>query len=383
VNVVREDPVRKGLLYAGTELGIYVSFDDGDHWQPLQLNLPTASVRDIDVHGDDLVVATHGRSFWILDDVTALRELQPQVAQESAHLFKPQVALRVRAANDEGTPQPPETPKGDNPPQGAIIDYYVGNGASGPLTLEVVDARNSVVRHWSSEDHPQQIDPKTLDIPMYWVKPVEPISAKAGMHRWVWDMHYAAPEGVRARRRRGAEVGAWAPPGQYRVRLTSAGKSYEQTLTLKPDPRVNIPANVYTQMFDTAERALHAAAQIAPAMKQASEYRKQMDAGRKQGSADTAALDALSKRMDEVVGQAESQQPGAEPPAPTTLTWISNTLTTVAAAVDSADAPPTQEALRALDAAEKAVPAALQRWNALQPELAQRFPGATAPAPQQ
>ena len=209
VNVVREDTVRAGLLYAGTELGVYVSFDDGAHWEPLQLNLPTASVRDIVVKGDDLVVATHGRAFWILDDIAALRDrnfdarMLSRSADSTTALFVPQAALRVRPPNDQGTPQPPEIAKGDNPPSGAILDYYIANNSKGEVTLDIHDVRGNLVRHWSSEDKPVTVDAKAVDIPMYWFPPQPPLSAAPGLHRWLWDMHYAAPEGASARRRRG------------------------------------------------------------------------------------------------------------------------------------------------------------------------------------
>src|SRR5262249_55814587 len=137
VNSVREDPVRKGLLFAGTERGVYVSFDDGDHWQSLRLNLPASSVRDLAVHGDDLVAGTHGRSFWILDDIPPLRQISTGVAASSAHLFRPQQAIRFRHTTGTDTPLPPEVPAGQNPPDGAIMNYYLQSAASGPVTLEV------------------------------------------------------------------------------------------------------------------------------------------------------------------------------------------------------------------------------------------------------
>src|SRR5579864_1004190 len=152
LNAVREDPVRKGLLYACTETGVFVSFDDGDHWQSLQLNLPTVSVRDLVIHGDDLVIATHGRSFWILDDMAPLRVVDSKVAASHAYLYQPATAIRLNPEAFQGTPLPPEIPKAQNPPDGAIIDYYLKSAAAGEITLEILDAKNQLVSRYSSSD---------------------------------------------------------------------------------------------------------------------------------------------------------------------------------------------------------------------------------------
>src|SRR2546426_1690999 len=224
LNCIREDPVRKGLLYACTELGVYVSFNEGDDWQPLQLNLPVVSVRDLVVHGDDLVIATHGRSLWILDDVTPLRQYSAEVSAADAWLFRPQTAYRVPPGSDQGTPFPPEEPQAENPPNGAIVDYFLKAGAAGPVTLEILDGDGKLVRRYSSEDAPAKVDPNSLDIPMYWIHPAEPLSAKAGMHRFVWDLRYSAPPGMRGRR--GSSAGALTLPGAYTVKLTVAGHSF-------------------------------------------------------------------------------------------------------------------------------------------------------------
>src|SRR5713101_3558740 len=180
VNAVREDPLRKGLLFAGTETTVYVSFDDGDHWQPLQLNLPHTSMRDLAIHGDDLVVATHGRSFWILDDIAPLRQVSSEVAKAQVHFYQPQLAYRVRWNRNTDTPLPPEVPSGKNPPDGALVDYYLRSDAAAPVMLEVFDARGKLVRRFSSTDQPEPIDPE-LAVPTYWVRPTAILSAKTGM----------------------------------------------------------------------------------------------------------------------------------------------------------------------------------------------------------
>ena len=233
VNVVREDPRRRGLLYAGGERHVYVSFNDGAGWQPLQLNLPPASMRDIVFHGDDVILATHGRGIWILDNASPLRQTTPAVSASSAHLFAPAVAFRTRAGNDQGTPLPPEEAAMDNPYTGAAIDYFIGS-ASGPLHLSILDASGRVVRQWASTDAPVTTNPKLVDIPAYWLSPVLPPPAAPGAHRFVWDLHYASASGSRRSRRGGG--GPIAPPGRYTVRMTIGGKTYSQPLTVRRDP---------------------------------------------------------------------------------------------------------------------------------------------------
>src|SRR5579884_1038601 len=229
VNAVREDPVRKGLLYAATEMGVYVSFDDGEHWQSMQLNLPVTSVRDLVVHGSDLVIATHGRGFWILDDVEPLRE---NPSQDQFHLYKPAPAVRISSDGFLGTPFPPEEPHGKNPPGGAVIDYYLPTATDQEVTLEILDGKNQVVRRYSTKDQvrPQRAGLAIADI---WITPPPHLTARAGMNRFVWDLRYAPPESVGGRRGGGGEGGGAAAgpfvlPGAYLVRVTAAGHSLTQ-----------------------------------------------------------------------------------------------------------------------------------------------------------
>ena len=245
-NVVREDPERKGLLFAGTERAVYVSFDDGDHWQSLRLNMGASSVRDLIIKGDDLCVATHGRGFWILDNITPLRQLQASLTKAPAVLFRPQVALRVRWNMNTDTPLPPDVPAGENPPDGAMIDYYIGAGTSGPATLEIKYETGQIVRRYSSTD-PLLAPNPSLSIPPYWLRPAQKLAADPGMHRFLWDLHYAPVPGeppqypIAAVYRNTAPVATspWAMPGKYIVVLTVGGKSYEQPLTVVMDPRVS------------------------------------------------------------------------------------------------------------------------------------------------
>ncbi len=248
VDTVREDTVRKGLLFAGTETGVWFSLDDGDHWQSLQYNLPHTSMRDLMVDGNDLIVATHGRSFWILDDITPMRQLDVSGAQAGPFLFKPGEAYRVRRSTYTDTPLPPDEPAGENPPDGAAIDYSLPAVAQGPVTLEIVDAQNKVVRRYASDDAPertQQELEKQL-IPLYWLRMPATLPATEGMHRWVWDLHEAAPTATHYEYPISAvpndtprtPQGALALPGEYTVRLTANGRAMTAPLTVKMDPRV-------------------------------------------------------------------------------------------------------------------------------------------------
>ena len=187
-NVVRQDPERAGLLFAGTETQVWVSFDNGDHWQSLRLNMPAVSVRDLKVHGDDLIAATHGRGFMVLDDITPLRQIDAEVAQASVTLYKPETAVRVHW--DTNPPTPWRMPSQPNPPPGAIIDYYLPGNVGGPVTLDIIDSSGKPVRHFSSADPEKALDPVKLDVPDSWPRPPMNLSTAAGMHRFVWDMHY-------------------------------------------------------------------------------------------------------------------------------------------------------------------------------------------------
>jgi hypothetical protein len=221
---------------------VFVSFNDGDTWQSLQLNLPPSSMRDFAFKDDDLIVATHGRGFWVLDDISALRQLTPDVASAAAHLFKPADAILLPPNTDDGTPTQKDEPEAENPPNGAIIDYHVGAATSGPVTIEIVNGAGATVRHFSSADPVVPIDPSTLAVNAVWQRPQEPPAATAGMHRFVWDLRPEPPAGRgRGGRGGGGGGGRGGPPpvpaGSYSVKLTAGGQSYTQPLTVKADPR--------------------------------------------------------------------------------------------------------------------------------------------------
>ncbi|HEX5474173.1 MAG TPA: hypothetical protein VFX12_05870 [Vicinamibacterales bacterium] len=260
--VVREDPERASLLYAGTQAGMYVSFDGGDRWQSLQLNLPTAAVNDITIHENDLVVATYGRALWVLDDVTPLRQLEAvRAGTGTAFLFQPETAMRVRWDNNKDTPLPPEVPSGENPPDGAIIDYYLRSDVTGPATLSILDRSGHDVREYTNTAPPP--DETMPNVPMYWFKGPDVLPTTAGMHRFVWDLRYPTPPplnygsdgnpatsvsygiiapAIEGQSPRQQPIGPLALPGTYHVRLTVGGRAYTRDLVVENDPRVRVTA---------------------------------------------------------------------------------------------------------------------------------------------
>lgn len=297
VNAVREDPVRKGLLYAGTEQAVYVSFDDGEHWQSLRLNMPATSIRDLVVKGDDLVVGTHGRSFWILDDVTPLRQIDARLAETPFHLFQPQTAYRFRRSVNTDTPIPPEEPMGENPPDGAIINYWLKSAAPS-VTLEIVDREGSVIRRFSNLDPPEEIDPNSLPYPSYWFRPPRRLSAAAGMQRFVWDLRYPAPEGVPQtypisaiyRNTPPQPEGPLVHPGDYTVRLTVGGRTETRQLTVKMDPRVTTPPAALLEQFTLSRQTYQAMSMAHAALQQVRQKRAGIKPGAQANETDQELL---------------------------------------------------------------------------------------------
>ncbi|HEY3934580.1 MAG TPA: glycosyl hydrolase [Gemmatimonadales bacterium] len=256
VNVVREDPERRGLLFAGTERTVYMSLDDGEHWESLRLNLPVTSIRDLIIKDNDLAIGTHGRGFWILDDITPLRQWSGSTLRVNAVLFKPEAAWRLRWDLNTDTPLPPDDPAGENPPEGAIIDYWLGSSATGPVTLDVFDSAGRVVRHYASTDRPAPIG-DIGEIPGYWMRPTLTLATTPGFHRFLWDMHYAPVAGSGENYPMSATpfntaaepTGPWVNPGRFTVKLTIGGNSYTQPMTVRFDPNIKTPALALQQQF--------------------------------------------------------------------------------------------------------------------------------------
>ena len=359
VDAVREDPKAKGLLFAGTEHQVYVSFDDGDHWQSLRLNMPASSVRDLIIKDDDLVAATHGRGFWILDDITPLRQLTPAVAESVAFLFRPQTAVRVRWNTNTDTPLPPDEPAGQNPPDGAVIDYYLGSEASGPVTLEILDTAGALVRRHSSQDQAQRIDTQALVVPAYWVRPPLVLSTSTGMHRFLWDMHYSPIPDLRPnlpiqaifRNTVPAPSSPWVMPGNYTVKLTVNGKTYTQPLTVKMDPRVKTPPADLSRQFTLSKQLYEDVLAATKTLDQVRALRQQ--AGKVRDRAQGAAGDAITV-FDKKTATIEENAGG-----------VSGELRTLMRLVQNADVAPTAQATAAAADRRAALAKLMQSWTAL------------------
>jgi len=362
---VREDPVRKGLLFAGSETSVWVSFDDGGHWQSLQLNLPHTSMRDLWIHGSDLIVATHGRSFWILDDITPLRQIDEKAIGAAAYLCRPAPAWRVRRSTNSDTPIPPDEPLAENPPDGAVIDYYLAQQASGPVTLEIADAAGKLVRRYSSADAPDitEADLKTLAIPQLWLRMPRALQTGAGLHRWVWDLHGAPPESLRHEYPISAvphdtprlPQGATALPGAYTVKLTVDGHSYTAPLTVKLDPRVKTPPASLQQQYEGEKELVRLMTRSTEAIREARSAQEQIDKLAHDATGPLAEhLAALGKKIKAALG---AGGPG--------LISMNSESTFLYGAIDSADAGPTAAQSAAIAKLGRDYPAALDRWNKL------------------
>jgi photosystem II stability/assembly factor-like uncharacterized protein len=388
-NVVREDPARKGLLFAGTEGAVYVSFNDGDDWQPLQLNLPHTSMRDLAIHGDDLIVATHGRSFWILDDITALRQLNAEVTKESVHLFAPQMAIRFRWNRNPDTPLPPEFPAGKNPPDGAIVDYVLASSAKDAVTLEILDEQGHMVRRYSSSDklEPMEKIANKHPIPMYWVRPAQILSAETGMHRFVWDMHYAPPESLEHEFPISAiyrdtvmyPLGAWAFPGNYTVKLTVNGKSYTQPLAVRMDPRITTSLGDLRKQFEMESGSVEGMNQSYETLMQVRSVRAQLkERSLKAGKSHLAdSIAGLDKQCAEMEGATQSSFYGLPPgrKQPENLSTLQQHFSGILGVADSADAAPTTQAAALYKELKESLETLLSQWKKIRE---QDIPGLNA-----
>jgi len=377
---VREDPVRKGLLYAGTETGVFVSFDNGDHWQSLQLNLPTCSVRDLVVHGDDLAIATYGRSLWILDDVTPLRQAGAEAANTGVYFYKPQTTVRVRWNNDWETPLPPEVPTGENPPDGAFLDYFLKSAPQGDISMTISDARGNIVREYTSNPKPEKYDPAA--VPDYWFAPQVALPKHEGMNRFVWDLRYPNPpalnygifpaglqkyvqfygteDAIPGVTPRMQPLGPQVVPGDYQVALTVNGQTYKQTLHVEMDPRVR------ASQYDLADqlhmllrmsngmRASNAAfMSLAPLSDALAERQKSLKANAQAKDAAKAA-DDFEKKFDAIV-DGNFRAPG--------FGEINSELTQAVYAADSGDGRPADSVHQAVDEMCQALSKDFDDWN--------------------
>lgn len=385
VNVVRADPVRKGLLYAGTERGMFVSFDDGTRWQSLQQNLPMTSVRDIDVHGDDLVIATHGRGFWIMDNVSPLRQMDMARAavagSRQVYLFKPAEAVRLRPSGFTGTPLPKDEPMAANPPDGAAIDYVLPGTTKGPVTLTLLDARNRKIRSFASGEKTSAPDVSKLEFAPEWLPPHAILSSAPGMHRFVWDLHYPGPADPEDPFTPG---GAWAPPGLYFVELSADGQRLRQPLTVRPDPRVKIPLAALQREFELASKVQEASIRAAAALKAADSLLKALATRAPHETRLRAQFAHLMAAVSELSGlplpsDKRASRPGAPPP-PGSLKAIAAALDNLKRAVDGADADPSADSRGAYAKLTEMLTGRLQLWQRLKQKELQSLAGALVAA---
>ncbi|MEO6778223.1 MAG: glycoside hydrolase, partial [Gemmatimonadaceae bacterium] len=396
-NSIREDPRKPGLLYASTDTQVWVSFDDGDHWQSLKLDMPAVSVRDLELKDDstcmcsDLIAATHGRGYYILDNVTPLRQAADARSAKDAYLYRPATAVRVRFATNDPTPWPPEVPAGENPPAGGVIDYYLAANVAGPVTLDILDSSGKIVRSYASTDpvaNPSPaLDPiaynrvckenptaPDCDLPLYWPAPPMVISTAAGMHRVSWDLHYDPVSNAAG----GGEGGGgavphrtypgvnapWAPPGQYTVRLTAGGRSYTQPLTLRLDPRVTTPPAALAQLATLSREMYDGALVSHSAYGQARALMAQLD------RMSVAGTDAFRAQVESlapapVTGRRGFFGRGAAAATPT-LSGVSSALMSAAMSMQGADVAPTASEIAACEHARAQLAAVMSRWNEVQ-----------------
>jgi photosystem II stability/assembly factor-like uncharacterized protein len=412
-NSIREDPRQPGLLYAATETQVWVSTDDGATWQSLRLNMPAVSVRDLEVKNDslcgcaDLIAGTHGRGFWILDDLTPLRQaaqLREAQAGGKPFLVRPLIATRVRFGTNDPTPWPPELAAGENPPEGAVLDYFLPADAAGRVTLEIVDAAGHVVRHYASDDPVLDPDPShdqaaydricrrtptatDCGLPLYWPGPESRLASRAGMHRFLWDMRYqpltatnpdeagdVGAVGAVPGRSSHAPSAPWAAPGSYTVRLTANGPPLTQPLRLRLDPRVKTPSLALGQLTALTKEMYDRAASVRAAYDSARALRASVATPSQAQAGLVAQLDSLApaprQRGGGGGGGGGFGRPGAGgAAAPPTLDGASNALLAAAMAMQNADITPTTAQVAACGRARTQALEVMAKWARLRTAL--------------
>jgi photosystem II stability/assembly factor-like uncharacterized protein len=375
VRTVREDPVRKGLLYAGTEQGVYVSFDDGNHWQSLRLNMPVVAIHDLAIEQDDLVAATYGRSFWILDDVTPLRQAETWMATEVAHLFAPRTAIRVRRDENQDTPLPPEVPAGKNPPDGAILNYSLAGKLPNELRLEIHDSSGNLIRAYSSADGPTTLE-ETPYVAEYWLEHSQPPSKEAGMHRFVWNLRYPDPPAVHVQSPYNYPIaaivgatplppqGPLVLPGKYEVRLDVGEKVLRQPLEVKMDPRVVATRNGLQSSLELQLNISALLGQNYAGVQQVKSLRARLGELMKRPKEDpiAAAAKALDGKAAALMGEAT---PILETPKNASFMAVNDSLIALMALVDGADAAPSEASFIAYRRICKALNETISEWQGI------------------
>jgi len=363
INVVREDPKRKGLLFAGSERAVYVSFDDGENWQSLRLNMPATSIRDLVIKDDDIVVGTHGRSFWILDDITPLRQLSSQSSRNAVILYKPQTAYRVRWNMYTDTPVPQEEPAGQNPPDGAIINYYLEDPAAS-ITLEIRDTKNKLIRTYNNRDTLYKIPED--NVPDYWIRPQQVLPGTKGAHRFTWDMRYTPlnlppsyPIGATYRNTAPNPTSPFVMPGMYKAILIVAGKTYEQTFEIKMDPRVKTSLPALQQQHDLSLQCYEGRKKCMTLLQEVRRFRSQLQS---QLNGTTVQMAEKLSPLEKAAGQLENTPQGSQEPS---FGRLSNAFAGLCDILQDSDRPPTSQVIAATAEAQKQLAILTSKWNAL------------------
>jgi photosystem II stability/assembly factor-like uncharacterized protein len=379
VTSLRADPVRGGLLYAGTDGGVSVSFDDGAHWQPLQLNLPTCWVGDLTVHGTDLIIATQGRGLWVLDDVTPLRQIgKRSSASSSAMLLAPADAVRVRSDMIRDTPLPADFPITPNPPAGAALDYVLAKPARS-VHLDILTEKGETVRSFASDAPPEKLNANRY-FPEGWVRPPEPPATSAGHHRFVWDLRYARPRADRYDYMIAAVWGRDTPleprgplvlPGRYTVRLTVDGQRTEQPLRVTMDPRVTVAADALSAQLEFQRRVIEAMSSSSDALQAVRGFRAGLEKRREKAGTSGATgpvADAIAQADRDAHAIESGDAPGGggrRRGGTGGLTGVNGTLVAIVKALDLSDTPPTAVQREGYDSAKTKLDELLASWKRL------------------
>lgn len=370
INVVREDPVRKGLLFAGSERAVYVSFDDGANWESLRLNMPATSIRDLVIKDDDIVIGTHGRSFWILDNITPLRQLNNKFTNPSIVLYKPQNTFRVRWTMYTDTPVPQEEPAGENPPDGAMIDYFLNEPAK-EVRLDIqyrnytgLELNGKVVRSYSSTDTLYKIP--DVNIPHYWIRPQQILSTEPGHHRFLWDMKFdplnlpvSYPISATYMNTEPNQTAPLVMPGSYIARLTVDGKVYLQTFTVTMDPRVKASLPNLQLQYDLSLKCYESRKECMKILEEIRSYRSAIRG--KLTNASPAVADELNKK-DKLARELEATPQGSTEPS---FGRLNSGFASVFGALQDSDMPPTTQMINAAKELNQQMIVLKKKWEDL------------------
>jgi photosystem II stability/assembly factor-like uncharacterized protein len=378
LRAVRQDPQDRQLLFAGTELGIYVSFDDGDHWQSLQLNLPVTSVQDLVVHDNDLVIATHGRSFWILDDISSLRQASHAAEADAAWLYAPATTIRIDNDGFSGTPLPPEEPTAENPQNGAIIDYYLKN-AAGHIEMDILDAKSELVHSFSSPETQPETQTETKEakrppVPIAdrWFPKPQVLEPKPGMHRFIWDLTWAGASGKREEHERAGEYGTphgpRVAPGTYTVRLNVDGKTLSQPLKVVMDPRSTATSQDLEQQYQFGRKMFMEATSVRQSLSEIHSVQAQLVAAEGKLSAQQSELKSSMTQAQNEIKKILAGT-GDRTGNATGLELASGSIAAALRVVESSDRAIPSQAIALFEESDRAAKMSMDEWSRLKATL--------------